>query len=165
MIMLITGGVKAGKSRRALDIARKEWGSPISFIATAEVLDEEMRRRIVRHQEERYALGGFVTIEEPIALDKAIAAAGQYAVVDCIPMWINNLMYYQREADFQCLLDDFIKSIVHGIIVSNETGLGNIPFDETTRRYNLLLAEANRKIAAAADTVELMVAGIPLKVK
>jgi adenosylcobinamide kinase/adenosylcobinamide-phosphate guanylyltransferase len=170
MILLITGGVKSGKSSRALELARKEWSFPVSFIATAEALDEETRLRIARHREERNRLGpadgeGFITIEEPVELGKAITAAGPRAVVDCIPMWVNNLMFYKREEDFSVILDAFIRGMGDCIVVTNETGLGNIPFDEAARRYNLLLAEANRKIAAAADRVELMVAGIPLKIK
>jgi adenosylcobinamide kinase/adenosylcobinamide-phosphate guanylyltransferase len=179
MITLITGGVKSGKSRRALELAQNWWLCPggaapqvqVSFIATAEALDEEMGLRIKRHQEERAGLGGtsrekgFVTIEEPLDLAKAILEAGLYAVVDCLPMWINNLMYYQREADFPRLLEGFIRGMRNCIVVTNETGLGNIPFDEATRRYNQLLAEANRTIAARADRVELLVCGIPLTVK
>jgi adenosylcobinamide kinase/adenosylcobinamide-phosphate guanylyltransferase len=170
MILLITGGVKSGKSSRALSLAQREWSFPVSFIATAEAVDEEMRLRIARHREERNRLcpaggEGFITIEEPVELGKAIAAAGPRVVVDCIPMWINNLMDHKREADFSAILEAFIRGMRECIVVTNETGMGNIPFDEDTRRYNLLLAEANRKIAAAADTVELIVAGIPLKVK
>jgi adenosylcobinamide kinase/adenosylcobinamide-phosphate guanylyltransferase len=170
MILLITGGVKSGKSSRALEIARQEWPFPVSFIATAEALDEEMRLRILRHQEERARLGpgggeGFITLEAPLELGRAMAAAGPRVVVDCIPMWINNLMYYKREGEFPAILEAFIRGMRECIVVTNETGLGNIPFDETSRRYNLLLAEANRKIAAAADRVELMVAGIPLRIK
>ncbi|MDR1956707.1 MAG: bifunctional adenosylcobinamide kinase/adenosylcobinamide-phosphate guanylyltransferase [Treponema sp.] len=165
MIIFITGGIKSGKSRRALELAKQVWNVPVSFIATAEALDDEMRLRIKAHQEERAALGSFVTIEEPIALDQAVAGANPPVLVDCIPLWINNLMYYQREPDFHPILEGFIRSIRQGILVSNETGLGNVPFDETTRRYNLLLAEANRRIAARADRVEFMVSGIPLRVK
>jgi adenosylcobinamide kinase/adenosylcobinamide-phosphate guanylyltransferase len=168
MIMLITGGIKSGKSYRALDLAKKKWKFPVSFIATAEALDEEMQLRIARHREERARLAGnngFLTIEEPINIGKAITGAGQYVILDCIPMWVNNLMYYKREADFSQILDAFIRGMDHCIVVTNETGLGNIPADEATRRYNLLLAEANRKIAAVADIVEFMVSGIPLRVK
>ncbi|MDR1249443.1 MAG: bifunctional adenosylcobinamide kinase/adenosylcobinamide-phosphate guanylyltransferase [Treponema sp.] len=168
MIMLITGGIKSGKSRRALDIAAEEWKaspeSPVSFIATAEALDDEMRIRIKRHQEERKDRG-FVTIEEPLELDQAIAAALPRVLIDCLPLWVNNIMYYQREEDFPGLLDSLIRNMRDCIVVTNETGLGNVPFDETTRRYNLLLAEANRKIAAAADRVELLISGIPLRIK
>jgi adenosylcobinamide kinase/adenosylcobinamide-phosphate guanylyltransferase len=175
MITLITGGIKSGKSRRALELAL-EWPFPVSFIATAEALDGEMKERIARHWEERARLaagsggpgGGFVTIEESLELDRAAGEAGERAVVDCIPMWINNLMYYKREAGFSRILEGFVAGISNMsgcVVVTNETGLGNVPFDEATRRYNLLLAEANRMIAAVADRVELMVSGIPLKVK
>jgi adenosylcobinamide kinase/adenosylcobinamide-phosphate guanylyltransferase len=169
MIILITGGIKSGKSRRALELALS-WRLPVSFIATAEALDNEMRERITRHREERALLSaGFVTIEEPLELDRAAAEAGERAVVDCVPMWINNLMYYKREDDFDRILEGFTANMhakMSGcIVVTNETGSGNVPFDEATRRYNALLAEANRRIAAAADRVELMVCGIPLKVK
>ncbi|MDR2632531.1 MAG: bifunctional adenosylcobinamide kinase/adenosylcobinamide-phosphate guanylyltransferase [Treponema sp.] len=165
MIIFITGGVKAGKSSRALELVKQRGQFPVSFIATAEALDEEMRARIQRHQEERASLGAFLTIEEPLALDQALLKAPSPAIVECIPMWINNLMYYRRDGDFHALLERCIQAMQDVIVVSNETGLGNIPFDEATRRYNLLLAEANRRIAAAADRVEFMVAGIPLKVK
>ncbi|MDR2111117.1 MAG: bifunctional adenosylcobinamide kinase/adenosylcobinamide-phosphate guanylyltransferase [Spirochaetaceae bacterium] len=165
MITLISGGVKSGKSGRALDIARGDFPPPVSFIATAEGMDEEMRDRIRRHQAER-AGGFFITIEEPLDLDRAVAGAGPSVVVDCVSLWINNLIYHKREEDFPGILEAFIRRIPRNcVIVTNETGLGNIPFDENTRRYNLLLAEANRKIAAAADTLEFMVAGIPLRVK
>jgi adenosylcobinamide kinase/adenosylcobinamide-phosphate guanylyltransferase len=84
-------------------------------------------------------------------------------------MWVNNLMYRNREEDFEPLLEAFINSLAEedrdSIVVTNETGLGNVPFDKTTRRYNVLLAEANRKVAAAAGRVEFMVSGIPLRVK
>jgi adenosylcobinamide kinase/adenosylcobinamide-phosphate guanylyltransferase len=168
MIILVTGGIKSGKSRRALDIAREEWNvspaAPVSFIATAEALDDEMKIRIKRHQEERMDRG-FITIEEPLELDRAIAAALPRVLVDCLPLWVNNVMYYKREEDFSRLLDDSIRNMRDCIVVTNETGLGNVPFDELTRRYNLLLAEANRKIAAAADRVELLISGIPVRIK
>jgi adenosylcobinamide kinase/adenosylcobinamide-phosphate guanylyltransferase len=168
MIILITGGIKSGKSRRALDIALEEWQvspeAPVSFIATAEALDDEMKIRIKRHQEERKDRG-FITLEEPLELDRAIAAALPRALVDCLPLWVNNVMYYKREEDFSRLLDESIRNMQDCIVVTNETGLGNVPFDEVTRRYNLLLAEANRKVAAAADRVELLLSGIPVRIK
>lgn len=172
MITLITGGIKSGKSRRALDLAIREWRlssrSHAAFIATAEALDDDMKVRISRHQDERLALAGngaFTTIEEPLELGRAVSSAGERALVDCIPMWINNLTYHGQEAEFSRILNALIAGMRDCIVVTNETGMGNIPFDEATRRYNVMLAEANRKIAAAADRVELMVSGIPLRVK
>ncbi|MDR0684307.1 MAG: bifunctional adenosylcobinamide kinase/adenosylcobinamide-phosphate guanylyltransferase [Spirochaetaceae bacterium] len=166
MVVFISGGLKSGKSNRALKLAR-EWQESVSFIATAEALDDEMRGRIERHKAERAGLG-FTTIEEPLDLAAALVRSGEYVLVDCLTMWVNNIMYYRREADFTGMLDAFIEGLrgkSGAIVVSNETGFGNIPADELTRRYNLLLAEANRKTAALASRVELMVAGLPLTVK
>jgi adenosylcobinamide kinase/adenosylcobinamide-phosphate guanylyltransferase len=170
LITLITGGVKSGKSKRALDLALrwKSGGGPdVSFIATAEALDGEMKTRIERHKAERAGYG-FNTIEEPLDLSAALSRGSGRVLVDCLTMWVNNIIYREREADFERLLESFIKELSgkrEAVRVSNETGLGNIPADALTRRYNLLLAEATRRTAAAADRVELMVAGLPLTVK
>jgi adenosylcobinamide kinase/adenosylcobinamide-phosphate guanylyltransferase len=165
MLILLTGGVKSGKSGRALELVRQEFRFPVTFIATAEVLDDEMRVRIARHREEREA-DGFTTIEEPLDIDKAIARAGDSALLDCVPMWVNNLMYYKKEDDFTAILDRFLKNMCSNcVVVTNETGLGTIPFDADIRRYNMLLAEANKRIAAQADRVELLVSGIPVRIK
>ena len=173
MITLITGGIKSGKSSRALSLViENKWPLPVSFIATAESPDAETRERIRRHQEERAALGLFRTIEEPLRLDTALAdsayAGTASAVIDCIPMWVNNLIYHKREAEFDTILDGVeaaLRSCRGCVIVTNETGLGNIPFDAETRRFNMLLAAANKRLAAAADRVELMVSGLVLTVK
>ncbi|MDR2491390.1 MAG: bifunctional adenosylcobinamide kinase/adenosylcobinamide-phosphate guanylyltransferase [Spirochaetaceae bacterium] len=169
MITLITGGVKSGKSSRALAIAaQNNWPAPVAFIATAESSDEETRERVRRHKAERAALGAlFCTVEEPLRLDTALSGR-QYAVVDCIPMWVNNLLYHKRQADFEAILDGFeraLRSCANCVIVTNETGLGNIPFDEETRRFNMMLALANKRLAACAHRVELMVCGLVLTVK
>lgn len=170
MRYLITGGVKGGKSFRALQIARIEFSGPVVFLATAEVLDEEMRQKIEIHRAERRLPNGkdeFLTIEESIDLPRALRSIASSAVIiDCIPLWINNLVYHKRESDFQELLEASLTLLPpDAVLVSNETGWGNIPFDTETRRYNGLLAQANRRIASTVDHVELMVAGIPLRVK
>jgi adenosylcobinamide kinase/adenosylcobinamide-phosphate guanylyltransferase len=204
MPTLVTGGVKSGKSRHALDLAKSEFGPRRFFIATSAILDEEMTERIERHRAERKAPDGtdlFETIEEQVRIDEALVQALAGAVVgvagsngktgleslagiqprvlpgirpgdragvlvDCLPMWVNNLMYHKRESEFDTILESFIRAMSGDvIIVTNETGLGNIPFDAETRRYNILLAEANRRIAAACDRVVLMVSGIPLRIK
>lgn len=171
MRTLITGGVKAGKSRYALALAREDFGDPKLFIATATVLDEEMALRIARHQAERETreFGTFVTLEEPLRIDRALReAAPSYAgtVLDCLPMWTNNLMHLQKEEEFEEILSGYLAALPEAVVVvTNETGLGNIPFDPYTRRYNRLLAEANRRSAEVCDRVILMVSGIPLRIK
>jgi adenosylcobinamide kinase/adenosylcobinamide-phosphate guanylyltransferase len=171
LITLITGGVKSGKSRRALDLA-VSWRSErpdrdVAFIATAEAFDAEMSGRIERHRAERAGLG-FTTIEEPLDLAAALSRCGDYVLVDCLTMWVNNVLYRGLEDGFDRMLDAFVDGLrrkTEAVVVTNETGLGNIPADSLARRYNLLLALAGRRTAAIADRVELMVAGLPLTVK
>jgi adenosylcobinamide kinase/adenosylcobinamide-phosphate guanylyltransferase len=166
MITLLTGGVKSGKSSRALEIARGSFTFPASFIATAATLDDEMRVRIRRHQAER-AGWGFGTIEEQVEIGAALKKAEKCVVIDCITMWVNNLIYLKQEDQFERILQEFIlEAQQHDCVaVTNEAGWGNIPFDPETRRYNMLLAEANKRIAEVAGAVELLVCGIPVGVK
>ncbi|AEJ19702.1 bifunctional adenosylcobinamide kinase/adenosylcobinamide-phosphate guanylyltransferase [Gracilinema caldarium] len=178
MRYLLTGAVKAGKSHRAIEIARTEFSSARAFIATAEVTDEEMAERIQKHQAERRRRDSteeFITIEEPLELDRAILKARTLLattqerpgiIIDCIPMWVNNLLYYQREKDLHAILEQTIAALPEdAIIVTNEIGWGNIPYDELSRRYNRLVAEVNIRLAKAVDHVELLVVGIPVRIK
>lgn len=178
MRYLLTGAIKAGKSYRALQIARSEFSKSLAFIATAEVTDAEMEERIAKHRRERLGSDGreeFLTIEEPIELDRAIDEACSLLtatpgnpgiVIDCIPMWVNNILYYHREQDLPAILERAIAKLPEDtVIVTNEIGWGNIPYDELIRRYNRLVAEVNIRLAAAVDHVELLVAGIPVRIK
>jgi adenosylcobinamide kinase/adenosylcobinamide-phosphate guanylyltransferase len=161
MRVLITGGVKSGKSRRALQLAA-DFAPDRWFLATATAFDDEMRARIARHRAER-AASSFATIEEPIDIDTVLH---ERMVLDCIPMWLNNLFFAQREADWEPILDRLIIAMpLDIIIVTNETGMGVIPADPMSRRYGMVLGMANARLAAAVDRVELMVAGLPLRVK
>jgi adenosylcobinamide kinase/adenosylcobinamide-phosphate guanylyltransferase len=166
MKILFTGGVKSGKSSRALQAAQ-EWGTPVTFIATAAITDDEIRRRVQKHREDRAALG-WETLEEQVEIHRALRASGDSVLLDCLPMWVNNLFYYKRRHEFDAILEDFIDALAQKkncAVVTNETGWGNIPFDEATRAYNMLLADANKRIAAAVDRVELLVCGIPVRIK
>jgi len=160
MTTLVTGGVKSGKSRRALELAL-----PFSpdrwFLATATPFDDEMRDRIERHKAERAS--SFSTIEEPVRIDAEVRSR---MIVDCIPMWLNNLFFAGREGDWEAILDRFIARWPDDVVVvTNEIGMGVIPADPMSRRYGIALGAINARLAAAADSVELMVAGIPLTIK
>lgn len=160
MRILLTGGVKSGKSSRALELGRPfepdRW-----FLATATAFDDEMRDRIMRHKAERAS--GWNTIEEPIDIDVAVR---DRMIVDCIPMWLNNLFFLERESEWQAILNRFIARWPENlIIVTNETGMGIIPADPLSRRYGIILGQANALLASKADRVELMVSGIPLRIK
>ncbi|MCX7024405.1 MAG: bifunctional adenosylcobinamide kinase/adenosylcobinamide-phosphate guanylyltransferase [Spirochaetes bacterium] len=160
MKYLISGGVKSGKSTRALEIARG-FAEPRSFLATAVGFDGEMKEKIARHRAERQ--DAFETVEEPFLIH---AAVRERMIVDCIPMWLNNLFFAGREDEADAIIDAFIERLPDDIvIVTNETGMGVIPADAASRRYGELLGAVNAQLAKAVERVELMIAGIPLRIK
>jgi adenosylcobinamide kinase / adenosylcobinamide-phosphate guanylyltransferase len=160
MRTLITGGVKSGKSRHALVVAN-DFPPPRRFLATAEAFDEEMREKIARHRAERS--DRFDTVEEGIDIHERLE---ERMVLDCLPLWLNNLLHYGREAEFEAILAALIERLPRDIvIVTNEIGMGFVPADPISRRYGVLLGTANARVAAACDRVLLMVAGLPLRVK
>lgn len=159
MRTLITGGIKSGKSSRALSLAQ-EFPSPRTFVATAVGFDEEMQERIRRHREERG--DRYLTIEEPIEIGHA---ARENMLLDCITIWVNNLVFQHREEEWDRIAGELIGRLgTNAVIVTNEVGLGNVPMDPATRRYNEMLARTNARIANAVDRVVFMVAGKPLVV-
>ncbi len=160
MRTLITGGVKSGKSSFALELAAKEFRE-FNFLATAEAFDPEMKEKIRLHREERSRR--FITVEEPVNID---AALRECQVLDCIPMWLNNLYFREREAEWPGILSRLVAGLPRDIvIVTNETGMGTIPLDAVSRRYHMDLGSVNKILARECDRVILMVAGIPLAVK
>jgi adenosylcobinamide kinase/adenosylcobinamide-phosphate guanylyltransferase len=160
MRTLVTGGVKSGKSHHALELAAV-FGEPRRFLATALAFDDEMREKIARHKAER--AGRFETIEEPLEIHEWL---GERMILDCLPLWLNNLLYFERGEDFEAILGALIERLPRDIIiVTNEVGMGFVPVDPLARRYGVLLGTANARLAAACDRVILMVAGLPLRVK
>jgi len=160
MRTLVTGGVKSGKSSYALVLAQ-EFAEPRFFLATAEAFDDEMRARIARHREDR--ADRFTTIEEPLAIQDKVC---DRMILDCVPLWLNNMLYYGRETQIEASITDFIGRMPRDIvIVTNEIGCGFIPADPLSRRYGDLLGLINARLAASCDRVVLMVAGVPLAVK
>lgn len=166
---LVTGGGRSGKSGHALVLAsvyaRK------AFIATALPSDDEMRERIARHRRDRSP--SFVTIEEPTDLAGALRSvppATEVAVIDCLTLWLGNLMCapgapeedFPQVAEFLALLDDPPCDLV---IVTNEVGMGIIPANALARRFRDAAGRLNQQVARRADTVVLMVSGIPLTLK
>ncbi len=160
MRILITGGVKSGKSTYALGLARSFPGGK-TFLATAVAFDDEMRERIQKHKRERG--DAFVTIEEPVEIDKY---TGNNLIMDCITVWMNNLFHHGQEERWEEILSRFLDGLgKDAVIVTNETGLGNIPMDGFTRKYNRYLGAANCLTASRMDRVYVMVSGLPLRVK
>jgi adenosyl cobinamide kinase/adenosyl cobinamide phosphate guanylyltransferase len=167
-LTLLLGGAAAGKSRLAVRLALASNG-PVVLVATAEPRDQEMADRIRRHRRERPANWG--TLEEPLELERALESApdGAFVVVDCLTLWVSNLMERGLAADE--ILDRagkgaFLAASRGGetIAVTNEVGSGIVPMNPLARRYREVLGAVNATWAEAADRTFLVVAGhvVPL---
>jgi len=167
--ILITGGIKSGKSRFALQIAREiEKGEKI-FIATARPIDREMEDKIGRHRKERKS--DFKTMEVPIRLGEALKEVNpsSTAVIDCLTLWLSNLFFEVKGEDKTREIESFIRALGefggNVIIVSNEVGWGIIPGEEISRRYESELGSLNQKVAQVCDEVYVLISGVPLRIK
>jgi len=165
--VLVVGGARSGKSRHAQALAD---GSGLAkvFVATAEALDEEMRDRIARHRADRDA--GWRTREEPLELSLALrqeVAPGKIVLVDCLTLWLSNLMQAARDLDREIAELKASIAAVNGpaIFVTNEVGLGLAPMTPLGREFRDWQGRLNAEIAAVADVVVAMTAGLPTVVK
>ena len=172
MIHLVLGGARSGKSRFALQAAEMlalQQQLDCTFVATATALDDEMAARIQRHQQERSQY--WQLAEVPLALeDYFVKAEGAGVVlVDCLTMWLNNQLYHYPDQDFAVLFRRLIAAMQNSrrqiVLVANEVGLGVIPMGEITRRFVDQAGWLNQAVAAAADRVTLITAGLPLTLK
>jgi adenosylcobinamide kinase/adenosylcobinamide-phosphate guanylyltransferase len=168
-IIFVLGGAKSGKSAFALKKAEAIPGSK-AYIATAEPLDDEMRDRIERHRQERGS--AWDTVEEPLRIaDMIRTASGEYCVflIDCLTLWLTNIL--GRDHNVEDAINDFLDSLLlasHSsllFVVSNEVGMGIVPDNALSRRFRDLAGRLNQEVAAIADEVYLVTAGIPLKIK
>jgi adenosylcobinamide kinase/adenosylcobinamide-phosphate guanylyltransferase len=169
---LVLGGVRAGKSAFAVARARA-LGGRVTFVATAEAGDDEMAARIARHRAERPR--AWRTVEVPVALPStltALRAEADVVVVDCLNLWVANLLHKRPElTDFDLgaaaaqLEAVATRPPFSLILVSNEVGWGVHPETELGRRFRDALGLVNQAVARAADEVVLLVAGCPLTLK
>jgi adenosylcobinamide kinase / adenosylcobinamide-phosphate guanylyltransferase len=165
-VILITGGARSGKSKRAETRTRAFPGRPV-YVATAEALDAEMEARIAIHRARRGT--DWIEREVPLDLVPALAASdhGGARLVDCLTLWLSNLMHAER--DWEREVTELagalprLKSPV--VLVTNEVGLGIVPDNALARSYRDAAGIMNQTIAAIADEVEFVVAGLPMKLK
>ena len=163
-ITLILGGARSGKTAHALAAAEAS-GRGLVMIATAEALDAEMEERIARHRAERGPR--WRTIEAPLDLASALAqvSADETAVVDCLTLWVSNLMHADRDLEAETAR---LIAALPGrdlVLVSNEVGLGIVPDNALARRFRDAAGRLNQQVAAAADRVVFVAAGLPLTLK
>ncbi|MEM0988407.1 MAG: bifunctional adenosylcobinamide kinase/adenosylcobinamide-phosphate guanylyltransferase [Pseudomonadota bacterium] len=164
-VTFLLGGARSGKSTRALALAVN---APRTFLATGEPFDDEMADRIQAHKAERGPDWGL--IEAPLEIARAVEAHDHGTlVIDCLTLWLNNLIYHQRDVDAESarLLAALgaTPTPAHIILVSNEVGLAIAPENALARRFRDMQGRLNQQVAAAADHVELLVAGLPVTVK
>ena len=164
-LTLLIGGARSGKSSLAVDIGHRHHaaGIPVTYIATASALDDDMAQRIERHRAERPP--SWVTIEEPTdlvgALDRVDAGL---AVIDCLTLWTSNLMWreFSDESIQRLAIDTAAVAAARDeptVVITNEVGLGIHPDTDLGRRYRDVLGRVNQIWAAVADTSLLLVAG------
>jgi adenosylcobinamide kinase / adenosylcobinamide-phosphate guanylyltransferase len=165
-IILITGGARSGKSTRAEARVRAFAGQPV-YIATAEALDGEMRERIAKHRARRDS--EWLERETPLELVTALLETdgGGARLVDCLTLWLSNLMHAERdwEKEAKLLVDALSRQKSPVVLVTNEVGLGIVPDNALARRFRDAAGILNQMVARAADEVEFVIAGLPMRVK
>ena len=169
-VTLVLGGARSGKSAYAeglVDAAAETGGAPVYF-ATAEAGDAEMTARIARHRERRG--GRWRTVEAPLDLAAALteeSARAAPALVDCLTLWLANLMAAGRdpESETEALIAALDDRMAPTVLVSNEVGLGIVPDNALARAFRDAAGRLNQRIAARAKRVIFVAAGLPLALK
>lgn len=171
-LTLILGGARSGKSDHGERLAQS-LTEDVLFVATAQPFDDEMAERITRHQAQRP--DHWRTVEAPTEIAAAVDGEARVVLVDCMTLLVSNLLMVLGDdleragevvsAELDALLAQIDANDQHWIIISNEVGLGIVPVNRLTRTYRDELGRANQRLAAAADEVILMVAGLPMVVK
>jgi len=164
-LTLILGGARSGKTRYAETLI-KALPAPWTYIATAEVWDDEMAERIARHKADR-SEQGWVTVEAPVELWTALAQVNGPVLVDCLTLWLTNLMLGEHDLTMASkrLLAALSARQSPTFLVANEVGLGIVPDNKLARDFRDAAGRLHQEVAAEADRVVLMVAGLPLVVK
>lgn len=171
-VTFVLGGARSGKSRYAEGLVESVAGD-LLYIATAEVRDHEMARRIATHRERRGPR--WRTLEAPRSLPDdlgAILSGSQHAsvggiLVDCLSLWLTNLMLAEMDIDeaSAALLNLLAAPRCPVVLVANEVGLGIVPQTELGRRFRDNAGLLNQKVAALASRVVFVAAGLPLNLK
>ena len=168
MKQLILGGVRSGKSSHAEKVANRI-SEDLIYVATAQAFDDEMKQRILRHQDDRPE--HWQLIEEPLNLEQVLKTHNQKnktLLIDCLTLWLNNFLHYKAD-DWAQIKQNFISALSHSkanvILVSNEVGFSITPDNALARVFCDEQGWLNQDIAKVCDKVTLTVAGIPLELK
>jgi len=169
---LILGGARSGKSSYALKFAERNWRRPL-YVATAEASDLEMQERIAAHKKARGKR--WDCAEEPLEIARLIQRVGKLypakdvLLVDCLTLWLSNVFLREGKKSFDRRRMDLLKAVRNSarslILVSNEVGLGIVPDNDLGRQFRDLAGWLNQDLAAVADTVVFIAAGLPVVLK
>ena len=167
--LLVTGGTRSGKSRYALSLGREHLKK--AYIATAQILDEEMRERVRKHRSERDA--SFTTVECPLELPQILLQSFpkfDFILVDCLTLWLSNCLLSPGGRSFlENKMEELLAAVQENqgtlVFVSNEVGMGIVPDTPLGREFRDWQGSLNQKIASAAQEVVFMVAGLPMSLK
>ena len=165
-LTLVLGGARAGKSAFAEGLAQA-WNQRV-YVATAVVTDDEMAERIAQHRTRRGP--AWRTVEEPIELSAVIrreSAPAAGLLVDCLTVWLGNLMHHERDVDAatEALLEALAAAPGPVVLVANEVGLGIVPDNAMARAFRDHAGRLNQAVARVASRVFFMAAGIPMILK
>jgi len=166
-VTLVIGGARSGKSRFSESLALKTGLEPI-YVATGEIRDEEMRQRIIHHQQSRDAR--WRTLEEPLALAELMireSSPERVLLIDCLTLWLSNQMEQNADLTAQTsLLQSALEQTTGPVVlVSNEVGQGIVPANEMARAFRDEAGRLNQAIAATAQNVYFVTAGLTLPLK
>lgn len=164
-IVLVGGGSRSGKSRHALTLARR-YGPRRGFLATAQAYDDEMRDRIAKHQEERGV--EFTTIEEPLDIAAAVGRSEgslDVLIIDCLTLWLTNIMLTESEIDTAAQLDAIAASRLPCIVVTNEVGCGIVPENALARQFRDRAGWLNQQAMERAVEAYWLIFGAALRLK
>ena len=168
-LVFVLGGARSGKSSWALHYAEEHYDSCM-FLATAEVLDEEMAERVRLHKESRSSK--WKLLEEPLKIAKALeteCAGEDVVLIDCLTVWLSNILMKMGEAQVVYYQGRLLNALSRRrqtiIIVSNEVGAGIVPEYPLGRKFRDLAGMLNQKIVELADKVVFTIAGLPMYIK
>lgn len=172
-LTLILGGARSGKSSYAVEVAERFSSKDVTYVATARVEDDEMRRRVEMHKKLRPA--SWKTAESPTDLAQTLQKIqAELILIDCLTLYVSNMLLDNKERDakekyitneIERLCNVSHESEADVIMVSNEVGLGIVPADPIGRQFRDIAGRVNQMVATLADEVYLVTAGIPLALK
>ena len=164
MKALFIGGIKSGKSFLAEKYAVKNAKTKPIYLATTEFIDSEMSDRIESHKKQRKE--SFITVEEPLKLNNIISQSDDLVLIECLSMWINNMLYHEFDfSDIKEEIENIMRQEKDVVFVLNDVGSGIIPDNKLARQYIDISGKISQVVAQGCNEVFHVIAGIGTKIK